>query len=317
MSDEEKKLLLDAWKHVVTVQMHFNDLELRIRSFAFSFTAAFLALGGYALKDAGSVIVFGTDVTIASVIVFFATLPLLAFYFMERWWYHPLLIGSVLEGAALEKKLQDADVGISLGENISRESGFSNWLVGTRMSFSQAQIDDNDLLKSRSRVAHGDSFYVKKWGLLYRRSFRSAHKMNVFYLLLVASLLIVAVALSLPGVARPRDPSSSLATATRVSMDVRWADPQRQLSIVATRIPLGWADQIGMPCRAAGAEAPRRPLEPAPGLRDTSSRAPIRAQYLIQLFSPDSINRRIASEREGFGSGWRSIQASSFACSSG
>lgn len=41
------------------------------------------------------------------------------------------------------------------------------------------------------------------------------------------------------------------------------------------------------------------------------------AQYLTQPPTPFSTNRRIASDREGFGSGWRSIQASIFASSSG
>ena len=40
-------------------------------------------------------------------------------------------------------------------------------------------------------------------------------------------------------------------------------------------------------------------------------------QYLIQPLSPLSINRRIASEREGLGSGCRSIQAVIAASNSG
>ncbi|MEM1398025.1 MAG: hypothetical protein AAGH38_11345, partial [Pseudomonadota bacterium] len=55
MTNEDKALLLSAWKQTVDVQMHFNDLELRIRNFAFVLTGAFLALGGYALRDGGQI----------------------------------------------------------------------------------------------------------------------------------------------------------------------------------------------------------------------------------------------------------------------
>src|SRR4051812_47094932 len=89
---------VELWKKVVDVQMHFNDLQLRVRTLAFTVTAAFLALGGYALKDAGPLGIFNVHIPLAAVVIFSAVVPVFAFYFMERWWYHPLLAGAVFEG---------------------------------------------------------------------------------------------------------------------------------------------------------------------------------------------------------------------------
>ena len=41
MTKEER--LLEAWKVTVEVQMHFNELEMKVRSFAITVLAAFLA----------------------------------------------------------------------------------------------------------------------------------------------------------------------------------------------------------------------------------------------------------------------------------
>ena len=53
VSDPEKLLssAVDAWKTTVSVQQHFNDLELRVRNFAITFMTAVLGLVGLALKE--------------------------------------------------------------------------------------------------------------------------------------------------------------------------------------------------------------------------------------------------------------------------
>lgn len=192
---------VDIWKKVVDVQMHFNDLQLRVRSLAFTVTAAFLALGGYALKDAGAITVFSAHIPLAAVIVFSAVIPVLAFYFMERWWYHPLLMGAVIEGSSLEAKLRKEGVPLDLGGNISRASGIQNWWIGEKRKFTQEDIRKNAILKDKPTVTTEGGFYVKRWWplrtikLFTWRTFRSFHKMAVFYWLLVFSLVGVGLAL--------------------------------------------------------------------------------------------------------------------------
>jgi hypothetical protein len=158
MADPEKKPPLDAgqieiWKKIVDVQQHFNDLELRIRNFALIVTGAFLGLGGYAIKDGGVFNAFGIEVSLAGLIVVSAIFPLLAFYFMDRLWYHRLLDGSVQAGIEAETALKALGYKVDLGSKISEKSPFILWFT--------------------------------------KKSIHSKTKMDFFYLMLVLALLIV------------------------------------------------------------------------------------------------------------------------------
>lgn len=146
---------IEIWKKIVEVQQHFNDLELRIRNFALIVTGAFLGLGGYAIKDAGIVKLFGLEVSIAGLVVVSAIFPLTAFYFMDRLWYHRLLDGSVYAGIEAETALKDLGYKVDLGFKIKEHSPFKLWLTKEKM-------------------------------------IRSATKMDLFYAILAGSLLLVA-----------------------------------------------------------------------------------------------------------------------------
>jgi hypothetical protein len=146
---------IEIWKKIVDVQQHFNDLELRIRNFALIVTGAFLGLGGYAIKDAGIVKLFGLNVSIAGLVVVSAIFPLAAFYFMDRLWYHRLLDGSVYAGIEAETALKDLGYKVDLGSKIKEHSPFKLWLTKKKM-------------------------------------IRSATKMDLFYAILAGSLLLVA-----------------------------------------------------------------------------------------------------------------------------
>jgi hypothetical protein len=159
---------IEIWKKIVDVQQHFNDLELRIRNFALAVTGAFLGLGGYAIKDGGFTSLLGLHVSVAGIVVFAAIFPLAAFYFMDRLWYHRLLEGSVAAGIKAESSLQSIGFSCELGSEIKAASPFEMWFFGWR------------------RV-------------------RSKHKMDLFYVVLFLSLLLVAGVL---GFGLPNDKES-------------------------------------------------------------------------------------------------------------
>lgn len=121
---------IEIWKKIVDVQQHFNDLELRIRNFALIVTGALLGFGGYAIKDGGIISVFGVKMTVAGLVVLSAILPLFAFYFMDRLWYHRLLEGSVQAGIEAETILKDLGYKVDLGKKISINSPFILWIIG-------------------------------------------------------------------------------------------------------------------------------------------------------------------------------------------
>lgn len=148
---------VEIWKKIVDVQQHFNDLELRIRNFALIVTGAFLGLGANALKDGGTANIAGHQIPSAALIVWASLVPLLAFYLMDRFWYHRLLKGAVYAGAEAEKELTDLGLRVDLGTQISRASPFT----------------------------------------MFKRKVHSHHKMDWFYGLLVLAIVGVGLALTL------------------------------------------------------------------------------------------------------------------------
>lgn len=150
---------VEIWKKIVDVQQHFNDLELRIRNFALIVTGAFLGLGANAIKDGSVATIDGHQVPSAALIVVAALVPLLAFYLMDRLWYHRLLEGSVKAGAEAEKKLTNLGLTVDLGSQISNASPFTLPLFKTKV--------------------------------------HSRHKMDGFYLLLVLAIAGLALTLAL------------------------------------------------------------------------------------------------------------------------
>ncbi|MCP1415497.1 hypothetical protein [Paenarthrobacter sp. A20] len=120
---------VDAWKKTIEVQQHFNDLSWRIR--ALWLTALTFALGAtfIAFKDGRSVELLGVGQKSPAVVVPILGLLLwLAFWFVDRQWYHRLLVGAVKEGLNLEKKLRDLGVDVALTKTIGDESPWNTWL---------------------------------------------------------------------------------------------------------------------------------------------------------------------------------------------
>ncbi len=94
---------LEMWKKTIDVQMHFNELEMKIRNFAVLLISAFIGGAGLALKE--GMTVDSLNVSLASVLLYSAAFLTIVFYLADRFWYHPLLLGSVIHGMAVEKSL--------------------------------------------------------------------------------------------------------------------------------------------------------------------------------------------------------------------
>ncbi|AZZ82289.1 hypothetical protein C5O27_15425 [Gordonia alkanivorans] len=107
------------WKHTVTVQQHFNDIEWRIRGLAL--TAATFSVGAAGLSVNNGHALAGALILGVGIILWYA------FYFVDRYWYHPLLIASVLQGHKIEAKIEECGLpdaaltkAISAGSPIDR-----------------------------------------------------------------------------------------------------------------------------------------------------------------------------------------------------
>lgn len=108
-------MYVEMWTQTVAVQQHFNDIEWRIRGLAltaatFSVGAAGLAVNtGHALPGA---VILGVGLVLWY-----------AFYFVDRYWYHPLLVAAVVQGHLVEDKIEGIGLaGVSLTKSISAGS---------------------------------------------------------------------------------------------------------------------------------------------------------------------------------------------------
>ena len=117
--ENDKKLLLEVWEQCVDVQMHFNDMEMKIRSLAVTVITAISGAIGYLLKEN----IYHQFIIILS---FIGIAAWLCFYLMDRFMYHKLLIGAVNSGINIEKRLESLGINVDLGEQIKQASPLKN-----------------------------------------------------------------------------------------------------------------------------------------------------------------------------------------------
>lgn len=122
-TEKELENLIKIWDRTIDVQKHFNDIELKIRQLAI--TVSGLLLGGIItasklnLSENSNLIPIGFLITAIIWIVF---------YFMDKYWYHPLLKGSVYAGIELESQISSKLNFKGLTKHIGEKSPINNKL---------------------------------------------------------------------------------------------------------------------------------------------------------------------------------------------
>jgi phosphoglycolate phosphatase-like HAD superfamily hydrolase len=96
--------IIKIWEKVIDVQQHFNDIALRIRNIAV--TAFTFIVGGIGyIEIAGLSFSIGNfELPLSTALAGFGIIVLLAFFYMDRFWYHKLLLGAVKQGILIEKR---------------------------------------------------------------------------------------------------------------------------------------------------------------------------------------------------------------------
>ena len=128
--DNRLAITVDVWKYIVSVQMHFNDMEMRIRNLYFTILAAALGLLGVVQGKRVHISLINLQISVTLLVVF-AVIPVsMLFYFMDRHWYHRLLQGAVMQCIEIEKKYAEQLPEIQLGSQISKASPveFRGWI---------------------------------------------------------------------------------------------------------------------------------------------------------------------------------------------
>jgi hypothetical protein len=113
---------IDVWKHVVSVQMHFNDMGMKIRTLYFTIIAAAMGLIGVVQGKQIDIESLGIKIHVALVVIL-ALVPIsMLFYFLDRHWYHRLLQGAVAQCIEIENAYAAELPEIQLGQQISKAS---------------------------------------------------------------------------------------------------------------------------------------------------------------------------------------------------
>lgn len=107
--------IINIWKKVIETQKHFNDIALKIRSLAITILG--LAIGAYGLKDLKTI-----DLSTIYIVSGALSVAWMAFFVMDRYHYHPLLIGAVKHAESIEDRYSNALPDLSLTKAISTES---------------------------------------------------------------------------------------------------------------------------------------------------------------------------------------------------
>jgi hypothetical protein len=167
MDSDAQKNLIEVWKTIVGVQMHFNDIEMRIRSIFITLVLALCASVGF-LTDKKPAVALGS-----LTIFFVAFVPLLGvvatylFYFIDRHWYHRLLVGAVKHAIQIEKTHAATMPELSLSDAIGRESPVPVRNKAVRLVAAFVVSDER---YRKDRVFHSDAkieFFYKSIVLLF------------------------------------------------------------------------------------------------------------------------------------------------------
>lgn len=127
ISPFDEKDVVSAWQTSLEVQQHFNDLELQIRNFAITLLVAVMGGTAFTLKEHYNIQIGDQPFSLAVVVLVAGILGWLAFYFMDRHWYHRLLIGSVMHTIDNIETPYDNFAPLSLSKRIGHESAILIW----------------------------------------------------------------------------------------------------------------------------------------------------------------------------------------------
>lgn len=134
MTDERAKQIIDVWKVIVEVQQHFNDISMRIRTTFITVLIALFASIGFLLEKNYKLALYGIRIQFVVLIPLIGIVGTLLFYFLDRYWYHRLLVGAVQHAIEIEKTHAVELPELSLSAAIGRESplkpaGWRWWFV--------------------------------------------------------------------------------------------------------------------------------------------------------------------------------------------
>jgi FMN phosphatase YigB (HAD superfamily) len=122
LNADEQKNIIDIWKEVVDVQKHFNDISLRIRGLFITLILALFAATGFLLEKPLRLTFGYFTFKYSTFVPLLGVIGTWLFYFIDRHWYHRLLVGSVNQALTIERKYQWLMPDLALSKAIGEAS---------------------------------------------------------------------------------------------------------------------------------------------------------------------------------------------------
>ena len=110
---------LRVWEKGIETEIHFNDLIMRNRTLIISLVTAIFGAAAYALKDSSLFVVFyAAKIHVSTLVIFFGMLFLLAYLYLDIYYYLTLLKGSVNFTEAMDLKYKELGLTTKINETI-------------------------------------------------------------------------------------------------------------------------------------------------------------------------------------------------------
>lgn len=173
----QKADIVEIWKTVVEVQKHFNDIEMRIRAMLVTILSALFASIGFMVNKKIYLNIWSVHISFYTLIPLFGVFGAWLFYFIDRYWYHRLLVGTVNHAIAIEQKYKDSIPELSLSEAIGKASPY----------------EPRYLTKVLAKLLVSDERFVRSGRL------HSDGEMELFYKSIMLVMFIITVILAATG----------------------------------------------------------------------------------------------------------------------
>jgi hypothetical protein len=132
-TEAELKNVVEIWKQIISVQMHFNDIEMRIRNLYVTVLLGVVAATGWVVEKKLRLHLAEVSVHYAVAVLAAGAVSSYLFYFIDRYWYHQLLKGSVEQGRLLDQHYGASIPALGLTSQISGASpifAFRRTMIG-------------------------------------------------------------------------------------------------------------------------------------------------------------------------------------------
>jgi len=123
VDSNDMKNVIDIWKQVIAVQMHFNDICMTIRNIAITMLVSAIGFAAYITKESYSIVIFGRHLPLGAFIALVGLVGWGAFWVMDRHWYHMFLVATGVHAGEVEKRWHTRLPELLLSSQIREYSG--------------------------------------------------------------------------------------------------------------------------------------------------------------------------------------------------